>query len=329
MTVNLDRAISSVVPKWNRIVNGGMQISQENGAAVVTTSTGYPVEDMYVFNSSTATFSAQQVASLTPGGSSFRTRLTITGGVAPASSHALVLRRKLEGFRIADLLFGMAAAKYVTFQMGFRSSIAGTFSVTFFNAAVNRVYAGQVVVAAGEINTDLVRTITFQVDQSGTWLRDIGIGCYIDICFGCHADTTRAPNVWGAPAGYYSNQQTNGLVTGAVYEVFDMGLYEGNSAPAFVPNSYDFDLRECQRYYETYTFVVRSFTSGVGAYWWMPFCTPKRTTPTTGLINITYSQASGAATLSPNIEGCELSYSASGNGGGSYIVATLVSNARL
>jgi hypothetical protein len=61
----------------NRILNGGMQISQENGTSAGTTGGYFPVDEFSYSASHDGTISVAQVASATPGGSTHRIRATV------------------------------------------------------------------------------------------------------------------------------------------------------------------------------------------------------------------------------------------------------------
>ena len=57
------------VTKRNYVVNGGMQVSQENGATAGTVSSYYPVDQFFWGSGTSATYTVAQVAVATPGGS--------------------------------------------------------------------------------------------------------------------------------------------------------------------------------------------------------------------------------------------------------------------
>ena len=244
----------------NRIINPAMQISQERGTALVDVTTGaaYTVDQWLVGLSTTpgGTLRAQQVASITPGGSPFRLRHTAQ--VADASIAAgdyYGITHYIEGQMVADARFGTASARQIVVRFGARSSLAGTFGVRLTNSASNRSYVTTITIAGGEINTDLVRTIVIPGDASGTWLTDTGIGLTLQI-------TLSAGTTWQGTAGSWQGSniattsgQTNFMGTAsATFDLFDVGLYVDplniGAAPSWELPAWDADLRACQRYWE-------------------------------------------------------------------------------
>jgi predicted methyltransferase len=241
------------VEKKNYIINGAMMASQENGATAVTADATYPV-DMFAIRKSTAgtaAFNAAQVASLTPGGSPNRLRVTVTAAQTSVGvSDFIHLQHRMEGCRIADLKFGNAAAKSVILQFGVKAP-AGTYCAVLINSAGNRSYVAEYTIAAGEANTDVVKSITLSGDAIGTWSTDNTLG--IDIRFGLMAGSSvqQTAGSWGTGNVRGSSNQFNLFGTNAnVFELFDVGLYEGNAAPAFIVPDFQKELAECQRYWE-------------------------------------------------------------------------------
>jgi hypothetical protein len=250
MTRALDRALQRQSQK-NYILNGGMQVSQENGATAVTASGAYPVDQFSIGFSNAGTQTAQQVASATPGGSPNRLRVTAT--VADASVAAgdyLVVRHPIEGDRVADLRIGSAAAKTVTIQFGVKAP-AGTYCVALRNAAISRTYNAEYTISAGEANTEVVKSVNIQLDTSGAWATDNTIG--LEILWALMTGTTsQTPSgVWNSANVFASANQFNFMgANGNVFELFDVGLYEGSVAPAFQLPDFDQELDRCMRYWE-------------------------------------------------------------------------------
>lgn len=235
--------------KRNYVINGAMMVSQRNGTTAGTTSSYYPVDRFAVVFSNSGAISTAQVASLTPAGSPNRLRVTVTSADASvAAGDYLMIDHKIEGYRVADLKLGNAAAKQFIIQFGVKAP-AGTYSLTLLNSAANRSYVAEYVISGGEANTDVVKTATFTGDTTGTWLTTNGTGIYLR--FGLMAGTTyqQAAGSWGTANAVGSSNQFNFMGTIAnVFELFDVGLYEGVVAPPFeVPDFARTEL-ECQRY---------------------------------------------------------------------------------
>ncbi len=74
------------VTKKSYVVNGGMQVSQENGSTASTASGYYPVDQWRTEFSNAGVLSAAQVASSTSGGSPYRLRATVATADASVAS---------------------------------------------------------------------------------------------------------------------------------------------------------------------------------------------------------------------------------------------------
>jgi hypothetical protein len=247
----------------NRIINPGMQISQELGTALVdvTTSNAYSVDQWFANLSTTpgGTLRVQQVASITPGGSPFRLRHTAqVADASIAAGDVYAIGHIIEGQMIADARFGTASARQIVIRFGVQSSLAGTFGVRLINSAANRSYVTTITIAGGEINTDLVRTIVIPGDTSGTWLTDTGAGLNLTITLAAGTTWQTTAGSWQAGNFHTTSGQTNFMGTGsATFELFDVGLYVDalniGAAPSWELPAWDADLRACQRYYQLVT----------------------------------------------------------------------------
>ena len=243
-------------PKKNYILNGAMMVSQENGATAGTSSGYYPVDGFHQQQAgTTGTISAAQVASATPAGSPNRMRYIVTvADAAVAAGDVAFVRAVIEGLRAADLNAGTAGAKAVTIQFGVKAP-AGTYCVCIRNALTyNRTYAAEYTIAAGEANTDVVKSVTLVLDTTGTWSKDNANG--IDVIWTLMAGTSNqiAANTWTAGTAVGTASQFNFLGTGGnTFELFDVSLTEGSVAPPFVVPDYASELAACQRYYWKFT----------------------------------------------------------------------------
>jgi hypothetical protein len=270
MTETLDRLLVS--SRRNRMLNPGMRISQENVNTAVTGGAGlvYPVDGLfsYVGTTAGATAICQQIAKPTPGGSPNRVRVTV-GTAFPtvgATDNASV-GGHIEGIDVADLAWGTAAAKAVTARLGFNTSVPGTYAFVLKNSASDRSYVVPFTISPAEVNTDLLRTFLIPGPTTGTWLIDTGRGIAWNIALMCGSAFQGAANSWvnsnvAAPANIINFFATSGNV----FEVFDIGLYEGYGLPPFELLDIGDELRRCQRYYEkSYPIGVKPGSAAAGA----------------------------------------------------------------
>lgn len=236
--------------KKNYIVNGAMMISQENGTTAGTTAGYYPVDQFLVDFVHGGTMSIAQVASATPAGSPNRLRITVTAAdAAVAATDYIQLATKIEGLRIGDLLYGGATAKTSILQFGVKAP-AGVYCVVFANSAINRTYVSEYTIAAGEANTDVVKSVVVPGDVTGTWLKDTGVGLFIRWGLMAGSNFQQAAGSWGTGNAVGTSNQFNLMGTnGNVFELFDVGLYEGSAAPTFQVPDYALELAACLRYF--------------------------------------------------------------------------------
>jgi len=294
------------VTKKNYIINGGMQISQENGTTAGAASGYYPADQWRNEFSNAGAINMAQVASSTPGGSPYRIRMTVTSADGSlGNADYSVISQRIEGNRIADLRFGNAAAKTITVQFGVKAP-AGTYCVSVRNGVPNRIIVGEYTIAAGEANTDVVKSVIFAGDTSGTWAFDNTVGMELIFVLMAGSSFAQSPNNWSAASSVFSTaNQFNVMGTvGNVFELFDVGIYEGGSAPAFQLPDFNDELDRCQRYWEKsydYATAVGTATnngvrgslqnSAPAAYGAGTFLKRKRVAPTVTL----YSPNNGAS----------------------------------
>ena len=173
-----------------------------------------------------------------------------TADAAVAAGDLVQVSTNIEGLRAADLMFGTAAAKTVTVQFCVKAP-AGTYSVVLLNDAYDRSYVSEYVIAAGEANTDVIKSVTVPGDTSGVWRKDNGAG--IRVRWGLMAGTNyqKAAGSWGAGNAAGSPNQFN--IMGTLNNVFflsDVSLTEGSVAPPFQVPDYAGELALCQRYWQ-------------------------------------------------------------------------------
>jgi hypothetical protein len=271
------------VLKKNYIINGAMMVSQENGSTAGTTLGYYPV-DMFVYGGTAGVgaASAYQIVTGTSGGSPNRLRIGVnTADTTVDAGDLRTIQHAVEGLRAADLR--ITSTKIITLQFGVKAP-AGTYCVAFRNAATDRSYVAEYVIAAGEANTDVLKSVSLQMDSSGTWAIDNTAGIYITWALICGSTYRTTAGVWTAGNFMGSPNQFNFFGTaGNTFELFDVGLYEGSVAPAFQVPDYASELLLCMRYWQSFSsagvsYPVSATTASVVIN--IPYFTPMRAVPT-------------------------------------------------
>lgn len=297
------------------VVNGAMQISQENGNTAGAGANYYPADEWrLIFVTSAGVVSAQRVQVATPNGSNDRIRLSVTtADVSLAAGEYLGFQHAIEGNRVAHLQWGTANAKQVIVRFGFKGP-AGTYSVNLINSGGSRSYVREFTISAGQANTDTEQVFVFPGDTSGTWLKDSGQG--LSIRFTLAAGTTfhTTANAWQAGNFLGTTATSNGLgVNTNVFEVFDVGLYVdvdvAGIPPKWTAPDYIGELYKCMRYWEQDTsgsakFFDGNVTSGTGYNNPVTFQVEKRVTPTmTGVNEAVSAFPATVGSFTPTIRG--------------------------
>jgi hypothetical protein len=284
-TINGQTPTESNMAGRNRIINGDMRIDQRNaGASISNPANGFAV-DRFAFDrgASSATLTVQR-STVAPSG--FSNSLLVTVGTAAAinAGDYSIFRHAVEGFNTADLCWGSANAQTVTLSFWVRSSLTGSFGVSFVNSAQNRRYVASYTINAA--NTWEYKTLIIPGDTSGTWTTDnsAGINLYWDM--GVGATYSASAGSWGTGTSIYGLTSGVKLLanSGATWQITGVQLEAGSVATPFERRQYGQELALCQRYYEfidgplyqTYTNVAGVTTRAASIY----FRVTKRSAPT-------------------------------------------------
>lgn len=268
----------------NRIINGAMVIDQRNAGASVTANDGVFGVDRFKYAMSQASKGTSQQSSTAPTGFTKSLLFTSSAATSLAAGDFYVVRQIIEGFNVADLAWGTAAAASVTLSFWARSSLTGTFGGAFQNAASSRFYAFSYTISAA--NTWEYKTVVIAGDTSGTWTTDNTAG--LTTTFGLGVGTTYSGTAgsWGA-TGYLSATGAVSVVgtSGATFYITGVQLEKGSTATAFDYRPYGTELALCQRYFETTVSNTELAYSGYvvtgnGYYVSGAFCVDKRAAPT-------------------------------------------------
>lgn len=273
------------VLKKNYIINGAMMVSQENGATAGTANAYYPVDQFVMLKFTSGVVSCAQVAAASPAGSPNRLRVTAsTADTSIATNEFVTIYQYIEANYTADLLFGSASAKPCTLRFGVKAP-AGAYCVTLSNSAQNRAFVAEFTIVAGEANTDVVKSVTIPGDVTGSWGTGNAAGILVSWTLAAGSTFQTTAGAWTSGNKIASASQFNLMGTlGNVFELFDVGLYEGAAAPAFQVPAIGTELAICQRYFVP---IPTSFiggggtlrTGGTAGYGWFPTPVPMRASP--------------------------------------------------
>lgn len=267
MTNAVDLAQTGTISSsWrNRIINGGMTISQGAAGATITPAvtsayaTNYPVDRFQVLVGAASKLTTAQ-SSVAPTGFSFSTLITSSSAYTVGAGEVFVIRQNIEGFNTADLAWGTASAQTVTLTFWVRSSLTGTFGGSLQNSASNRSYPFTYTINSA--NTWEFETITIPGDTTGTWVGATNeIGLRVNLGLGVGATFSGTAGAWAGSDFDSATGATSVVGTnGATFYVTGVQLEAGSAASPFDYRPYGTELALCQRYY------YRTFPAAVNKY---------------------------------------------------------------
>ena len=307
LVVNADGSLENASGKllgvtaqaYNRVVNGAMQHSQENGdatTAAVTNFVYWPADQWTTaWSLSPGTVVSQRLSGVTPNNSSKVLYLGIsTAKPSLGASDYFFTEHKLEGARVADFQWGTATARQVVLRFWVWAQVAGTYSIQLQNSAADRSYIAGFTVAAGEASTWKQVVLVIPGDTTGTWLKDNGLGIVLRFVW-AQGSTSLGVAGWQAGNKIGLTGQSNGAATAMTnIQIADVGLYLDPDAtgvpPKWVPPDYASELAACRRYWARNFSAHGVWSSATTTFRTVfPLKQPMRVAPT-----LTVSNAAGA-----------------------------------
>ena len=293
-------------------INGSMEVSQENGAANVTVTSGADkyIADGWRVKSTGQTVTGVIASSIVGSGfTNYLQTIPSAANAAPAAGDILAVYQNIEGYRVARLGWGTANAQPLTIGFWVWGYRVGAYSGSV-NGGGGRSY-----VFTFNLNSQYnweYKTVTILGDVAGTWMTNNGTG--LAVSFTLMAGTTHqnAAGAWVAGNKYAATGTINAvasmsdtmLITGVV-------VLPGFEAPSaarspLILRPYDQELVTCKRYYEKSSGAHQHCINGTGTWGGDPvfFKVEKRAAPTVSGLNISYGNASNLVFNSPSTYGC-------------------------
>ena len=256
------RGTDNVTGRKNLIINGAMQIAQRGTSFTSVSSVVYHLDrfQYYVNGMDELRTTVSQDASVPAGADSgFSKSLKIdctTAESALAAAENLRVWQKVEAQDLVRLGYGTSGAKTTTLSFYVKSSLTGTYAVSFWCQDPNRNIAKTYTINAA--NTWEKKTITIPGDTGGAGINsDNGEGMRINwfLNAGSNFTSVNTNNQWdgfvsgrhafGHTAAWGTNTSHDFFLTGVQFEV-------GDSASDFEHRSFGEELALCQRYYVNY-----------------------------------------------------------------------------
>ena len=232
----------------NRIINGGMDISQRGTS--FTTATTYTLDRWYSDNITDAAITVTQNADV-PSTNEFQSSLRMavtTADTSIAAGQYCSLGQAIEGYNIRDLI-----GRTFTVSFWVRSTKTGIHCWSFQNTSGDRCYIAEYTIIAS--NTWEYKTITVAggLPTAGTWNYTNGSGMYTRFHL---ATGTNRQGVAGWNTTHFlgTSNQVNCLdLAGNIFAITGVQLEVGAVATPFEHRLYGAELALCQRYYYVYS----------------------------------------------------------------------------
>jgi len=249
--------VQKTARRSNLVINGALNVSQENGNTEGTTDAYYAADQIYGRMAvASAAYGFARIANANLSGSQYRLRYRVTTAKASlvANDIAGVITR-LEGQNVQDLGWSnIASQKDAVLSFGFNGP-AGTYSIAVRNTPPStHSFVASFTISAGQANTDTVQVI--KVPAPGalvTWSVDNtpSIGLYVVLASG---STYLAPAGWNSGNFAGVTGMSNGLAAVQSFKIWD--IYFGADPdktgvpPVFEVPDYQTELAKCMRYWQ-------------------------------------------------------------------------------
>ena len=280
------------------IINGDMSVAQRgtSGTGFGPSKTGYQL-DRFAFRKvggDSAVFTISQDTDV-PSGQGFANSMKIDCTTALAdgsipSSQWVRIRYRIEGQDLQLIKKGTSSAETLTMCFWVKSPKTGTHIVSIYDDDNTRLIAKSYTVSSA--NTWEKKTIAFEGDTTGTLTNDNSSAFRIEwhLQSGADYQSGSLGTTWHAfdstktsvgQVNIGDSTANNFFLTGVQLEV---GEFDSTTIPSFPFESYESNLRRCERYFENQTAngscqIAHAF-GGSSARCYFQYRTKKRTAPT-------------------------------------------------
>ena len=256
----------------NKIINGAMMISQRATSKTDANAGYHTVDRMRMSKNSlgTAEITHEQSTDSPNGfGKSLKTTITTAEGSVAAEDAFRPLQYRIEGQDLQDLAYGTSDAKSLTLSFYVKSSVTGTYSLSFRNVTAGTYRLRSTTYTINSANTWEKKIITIAGDTSTAIINDNDARFEIYWCGGSGTNFTSSNVAASGWADYVSGglhyghtvQLQNTL--GSTFLLTGIQLEVGDTATLFEHRSFGDELLRCKRYY--YQETRSGSTGGNGA----------------------------------------------------------------
>ena len=240
------------------IINGDMSLAQRGTSATGKTTDGYYTIDRYQFAISTlGTWTFTQSTTVPSGqGFSYSQKADCTtADASPAAGDRIFYRQSFEGNTVQALKKGTSNAEKFTVSFWVRSNKTGTYILELYDhdnsRHINKSYT------INSADTWEKKIIVIDADTTGAFLNDNNLSLHVAWWLGAGStytsgslqtswDSATNANRAVGQVNLADSTSNEWYITGVQLEV---GEFDSTTIPSFPFESFDNNLRKCQRYY--------------------------------------------------------------------------------
>jgi hypothetical protein len=240
------------------IINGDMSIAQRGTSFSSQSGSAYQLDRFKTLANNLGTFTISQSTTVPTGqgfAKSFKLDCT-TADASPAAGDTLQFVQYIEGQNLQSLKKGTSSAEAVTVSFWVRSNKTGTYTLELYDNDNTRQISKTYTISSAD--TWEKKTVNFAGDTSGALGNDNGLSFAVQWWLGAGSNSTSGTlsETWTSvtTANRVSSSQVNiadstsneWYITGVQMEV---GEFDSTTIPSFPFESFESNLRKCQRYY--------------------------------------------------------------------------------
>jgi hypothetical protein len=316
----------------NIIYNGAMNLAQRSASVTgLGAASGFFTTDRWQMhnNASAGRYTMAQVADGPPGFLNCTKLSCTTADTSIAAGELIILGQNLEGQDLQQIKKGTASAEQLTLSFWVKGNATATYVAELYDGDNGRQISKTFAVTTSWAKI----TLLIPADTTGAFDDDNANSLSLNIWL--HAGATWAGGTLNSSA-WAANNNANRAVgissfldaTSRTFFITGVQMEIGATGTEFEHRTYGDELALCQRYYQkagaNSIFRGNATVTGVH-YYWMPFSTEMRASPTMSVGSPSYSNATGAGFYNIATQGGELVVTISSAGGYAFIPWTAAS----
>ena len=281
------------------IINGDMSVAQRATSTTgIGADTGFFACDRWAYRKGgSPSFRATISQSTTvPTGQGFLTSLKVdctTAQSSLSSGDRFGIDQKIEAQNLVNLKQGTSSADKTTLSFWVRSNLTGQFNIWIYKPdGTARSFVKAYTISSADTWEKKIINIPADTDSSGAVANDTGEGWRVTWMLAAGSTFSSGSiatswedynnaNIGVSQTNFGSSTDNEFYLTGVQIEV---GEFDANTIPSFPFESFENNLRKCQRYFENHTAsgsaqIAHAFGSS-SARCYFQYRTKKRTAPT-------------------------------------------------